>query len=189
MILTLAACLLFLVAMAFVTRGIGKGVLPSPYGETLFAVPFGVVYGVVMGDWYALFGPVSTTGIQLGHSNIYHMGTEEFDFPYQPDLIDRIIKPVTDLLGFAPRSTPYCWFGMAVKGLVIGIAAAPVGLLIVPLWPICYWLSFVVLKKHSVFAEWASGPVCGCVLILSLILSFYCGIMFWTQYVMDILQR
>lgn len=171
--------LVLLIVMSFITRGIGKGALPSPYGEQLFGVPFGVAAATYwVCPWLGVLSVLSGAGIQLGHSNIYHMGTEEFTYPYEPDLIDKVIKPFTDLCGFAPRSVAYCWVGMALKGFVIGVAAFPFGLLIVPLWPICYWLSFVVLKKKNVFAEWATGPVCGCVLILSLILSFYCGIMF-----------
>lgn len=129
-----------------------------------FAIPFGVAAYISTGS--VLFGIVgvviSYLGIQLGHGNFYAMqGSEIID---QPESIEKIIRPVCRFLRIDHTKPIYSWLCMGVKGLIIGLPAFPNGLILSLAWPFSYWLSFRVLKRESMPAEWISGAFAGAVL-------------------------
>lgn len=100
--------------------------------------------------------------VKAGHGNAYHDGTERDTFPdrFQAP-IDYVVRPVCKLLKWEVRGTAYCRLFMATKGLMIGLPMLPYGLLLAPAWAASYWISFRVLKRGSMPAEWISGAAAG----------------------------
>lgn len=158
--------------MAFLARCSGKD-LPSwakRIPEAIFAIPFGYALCLSTGIWYlGILGWLWTYfAMELGHGNAYHMGKLETQFPDRHQTLDYLVRPITNRLGFLPRSESYCWVFMGIKGLLIGLPAAPAGILLAFFWPFAYWIAFWLLKRDSAPAEWISGAFAGILVAWSL---------------------
>lgn len=149
--------------------------------ELLFALPFGYAAFVASGSvWCGLACWLwSFIAMELGHGNAYHMGAKQHDFPDRRQTLDYLVWPLCHAiewaahlagkkLEIAPRSAIYCWVFMGLKGLLIGLPAYPFGIALAVLWPLAYWISFVILKKDSAPAEWISGASAGILLACAL---------------------
>jgi len=152
-ILTVLLC----IYLALISRASGSDQINAPWGEILFATPFALVmyfYGDASVVESLITLAVVTVGFNLGHTNIYHMGSES-DWPVtRLNTIDKIIMPITDRLGWSVRSTKYCWFGMGVKGAIIGLLFFPFTAIVALGWPLMYHISWNVLKRANEPAEY-----------------------------------
>ena len=102
-------------------------------------------------------------GIQSGHGNVYHMGTES-EKENSPRGLDRNFGWVAKRLGLTPRSPKYCWLLMGIKGLWIGLPVFPYGLINAFFWPLSYWVSFKFWAT-SLYAEWISHGLLAVILL------------------------
>lgn len=119
--------------------------------------------------WYAVGVAVySYIAMELGHGNAFHDGTAETAFPDRWQTLDYIVRPITNRLGFAPRSMWYCRTFMFVKwtliGLPIGVFAPLVGIA----GAAAYAVGFRVLRSDSEPAEWLSGLCFGAFMALAI---------------------
>lgn len=153
--------------MACLSRLCGWGKVPKEIGglpELLFGLVFGAASFYVTGDMAIAFlaWVWCWVWVNVGHGNAYHDGTEKDIFPdrFQAPL-DYVVRPVCKLLKWEVRGTAYCRLFMATKGLMIGLPMFPYGLLLAPAWAASYWISFRVLKRGSMPAEWISGAAAG----------------------------
>lgn len=164
--------------MAVLARLCGWGGMPKGFGgfpEILFGFIIGaavlyntnsVIAGLLAWIWSWLW-------MESGHGNAYHDGTKKdaFSDRFQAP-IDYIVRPICKLLKWEIRGTAYCRLFMAFKGLMIGLPLFPYGLLLAPAWTASYAISFRVLKRDSMPAEWISGAAAGACVALYLGLSW-----------------
>jgi len=153
--------------MACISRLCGWGGMPKKLSG-LPEIVFGAVIGAAV--FYHTGNPIagllswiwSWLWMETGHGNAYHDGTEKDAFPdrFQAP-IDYVVRPICKLLKWDIRGTAYCRLFMAIKGLVIGLPLFPYGLALAPLWAASYAISFRVLKRGSMPAEWLSGAAAG----------------------------
>lgn len=158
--------------MAFLARAAGGGIkLPSITGwipEFLFAFVICLVSLTIYGPWIAL--PLSTLsylGFQTGHATAYHMGRKPHAAQgLRKHTLSKIVDPICHWLGWTLGERPYCYLFLGIKGLLIGLAVAPLGLIMAILWPLAYDIGRI---RNNETAEFLSGAFMG--LILCLILS------------------
>lgn len=132
----------------------------------LFGLAFAVVDFVLFGiGSLALFaGALTFYGLSTGHGRFFAMKGANLADP-NPEWIERNIAP---WVYHGDITKPaYSWVCMGIKGLMIGLAVPPAGLLLAILWPALYALSFR-LKNDSAPAEWLTGAAAGLVLIVTL---------------------
>ena len=99
--------------------------------------------------------------METGHGNAFHDGMGEHNYPDRWQTLDYIVRPITNRLGFAPRSKWYCRIFMGVKGLFIGLPLGWAALPLFVLWPLAYAIGFRYLRSDSEPAEWISGGFAG----------------------------
>lgn len=122
--------------------------------------------------WLALSGGVlSAYGFATGHGRFYAMNGANLADP-NPEWIERIF-------GWMYRGDitkpAYSWFCMGIKGLLVGVATAPLGLLLAIVYPAAYWFSFKVMKNESESAEWISVGAAGFLAGLTIVIGVYHG--------------
>lgn len=182
-----------IILMPFITRAAGGGVgadqlrawVLENYGagaasfvgrlpEILFALPFGYVAALHWATSPPMFAGIFVIAavwafvfMETGHGNGYHDGVAEHAFPDRHQSLDYIVRPITNALGFAPRSKWYCRIFMGIKWGLIGLPAFPFGLALMVLGPFAYYVSFRVLRRESAPAEWISGLAAGMVLAIA----------------------
>ena len=161
-----------LVAMTFAGRahGAGKdGFFPAwarVSSTILFGISFGAVAALHWGVAYFLLGGITAWAFSKGHGNFMHDGVAQFDFPDEPEWLEKWtgLHWLLPKLGMAPRSKWYCRVMMGVKGGLIAAPAFPCGLVLALLWPFAYAVCFQPqvnvepMKRNSVVAEWLTGP-------------------------------
>lgn len=163
--------LLIIPAVAFLGRVGGASWGPRQVGEVGAAAFTAYASWVLWGDllpYYLI--PVlalATTyfGIQVGHGNVYNMGTSP-DLPDSPRGLDRYFGWLGRIFG-KPRSAPYCWCLMGMKGLWIGLPIFPFGLALAFLWPWSYYISFT-RWRDSLPAEWISHGFLGTLIVIGI---------------------
>jgi len=156
--------------MAGLSRLCGWGGVPKALGgfpEILWglAIAGAVGYQTESAVLFLLAWLWSWLWMEAGHGNAYHDGAEKDGFPdrFQAP-IDYVVRPVCKLLKWEVRGTAYCRLFMATKGLMIGLPLYPFGLALAVAWPLAYAISFRVLKRGSMPAEWISGAAAGLVI-------------------------
>lgn len=131
----------------------------------IFGLAFAYASFMTFGIWWLALieGLVSVAAFSTGHGRVYAMTGANLNDP-NPEMLEK-------LFGWLYRgdiSKPlYSWYIMGLKGLFIGLAAAPFGIFLAVLWPLAYWASFY-FKNDSAPAEWASGLFAGMVIVASL---------------------
>lgn len=159
--------LLLIPLMSVAGRAHGAGGWPSwarPASTILFAVAFALA-AYSISPWLAPLGLLSSFGLTTGHGRFYAMEGANVTDP-NPEWIERYIA------SWAYRGDitkpAYSWFCMGTKGLMIGLAAGPFGLVLAGLWPLAYSLSFR-FWKDSAPAEWMTGAFAGWAIVCTLI--------------------
>lgn len=158
---------------SFMARASGGGLFAnkvwSRLPEIIFAVPFGYCAYHTSGLWYVgLIGFITSYfAMEMGHGTIYGMTGWRSDDPDRIQTIEKIVRPIYIKLGGNIYNPLYSWVCMGLKGLLIGLAAFPFGLLLAALWPFSYWIGHRVEKNPAV-AEWVSGMMAGLVIYLTL---------------------
>lgn len=186
--------LLFIGLFAFLTRAHGHGNEPDepgswpewlrPLSTAWYALTFGVTNYYTYENYTLAVAMAGFTAwaFSTGHGNVYAMqganpngnGPEKLEtwggrWLYTHLISKDIYKPA------------YSWFIMGLKGLLIGLAAAPAGLILAGLWPLAYWLSFTAFKRGSSdVAEWVSGIYAASAILLAFVSH---------QFLIDILYR
>lgn len=173
---------IFVFVMAVASRGHGSGstdpVTGQPTGwpswdRIACAIIFGLAFaagnyslwGVL---WLALLGgALSVLALSSGHGRFYAMKGANLNDP-NPEKIEKYL-----VLPWYPGdiSKPlYSWVCMGIKGLGIGLAVAPFGLVLVPLLPLAYYIAFKY-TYDSAFAEWARGLLSGLAIVAAYFLA------------------
>lgn len=165
------------VVMAFLARLSGGGMFApkiwSRLPEVLFAVPFGVYAWIEYGWYWGVVGFVcSCYAMEMGHGTFYAMNgyndhNRESDKP-RIQTLEKVFRPLYIRLGGNIMKPAYSWYMMAIKGMLIGLPAAPWGLLLAALWPLSYWIGHRV-EKNAEVSEWVSGMAAGLVLALAFV--------------------
>lgn len=173
-----------IILMSFLARAAGGGFpaqwLEKKLGydgvpEMAFAVPFGLCL-VSWPIWATfLIGWVwSLAWMETGHGTAYMMGR---DPATAQSGRKQFLSPPVDWLCKVARQPLggrfYCYAFMGLKGLLIGLPAAPWGLLLAVLWPVGYdagrWLEARdFISKKIEWSELISGGCAGLVLGLAL---------------------
>jgi hypothetical protein len=139
--------------------------------EMLFGAAFGYAAYLATGLWWlGMAGAIwSWLWMETGHGNIYRMTGIDGKFPDAPERIERWGgRWLFERLGGRITTPAYSWWCMGIKGLMIGLPAAPAGLLLAILWPASYWIGHRVERQPEV-AEWLSGLMAGAVIALSVL--------------------
>lgn len=164
--------LLLKLYMVITARMSGGGLYANrlPHGlnrlpELLFALPFGYVAFLSTGN--LLLGALgwlwSFVAMELGHGNFYRMTGVGGGFTDRPQSIERLTRPIFSRLGGDITHPSYSWVNMGLKGLLIGLPAAPAGLLLVVLWPLSYHVG-TRIEKAPALSEYLSGVAAALVL-------------------------
>lgn len=146
------------------------GSAASRLPEIVWAISIAAVSTLVFGlGWYgALVFIPAYLAMETGHGNAFHDGVAEKLFSDRWQTLDYIVRPITNLLKFAPRSKWYCRVFMGIKGLLIGAPILWFGIPLVVLWPAAYAISFRT-KGDSEYAELISGACMGLMLYITLL--------------------
>lgn len=156
----------FIALFAFAGRAHGAGGWPSwakPVSKVLFGLSFAAANFLLFGIWWLalLGGALTFFGLSTGHGRFFAMQGANIADP-NPEWIEEYIA------SWAYRGDitkpAYSWFCMGIKGLMIGLAAAPYGLALAVLWPLAYYLSFK-FWNDSAPAEWMSATCAGMVIV------------------------
>ena len=111
---------------------------------------------------------MSLAWMQTGHATAYRMGGD-------PGLVqggrreplDAIAIPVSHFFGWTIGEWQYCWFFMALKGLLICLPLgcfAPAGAI---LWPTAYWIGIKIGDGADEFLSGCYiGALCSLVMLL-----------------------
>lgn len=143
--------ILYLVLMGFAGRAHGKGGWPKwckIAAKAVLGLSFAVTNYALFEIWWLaiLAGILSAVGLSLGHGRFYNMQGANLDDP-NPEKIERFVA----IFYKGDITKPaYSWVCMGMKGLLIGLAAAPFGLVLAIAWPLCYWLSFKYTEDSPV---------------------------------------
>lgn len=165
--------LLLIPLMAILARQAGGGMgakhLPdwlTWLPEAVFSLVVGLVSYKIHGPWWASVGLLTYIAFQSGHATAYHMGRNPAAAQgKRKQTLSYIVDPICKALGWTLGERPYCYLFMGLKGLLIGLAVAPWGLLMAALWPIAYDLGRI---RNNETAELLSGAFMGAVLWLAL---------------------
>lgn len=158
--------------MAFLARASGGGIkLPAAVAwapEALFALVIGIVAYKIHGPvWGCIGAATSYIFMQTGHGIAYHMGRNPKSAQgLRKQTLSIIVDPICKALGWTLGERPYCYLFMGLKGLGIGLAVAPWGLLMALLWPLAYDIGRI---RNNETAEFLSGAAMGGVLWLALL--------------------
>lgn len=168
MIPTLAS-LALVVFMAFCGHWHGNGTSITRLISTIaFAAVFGYV-AYTISPWLTPLGLLSMYGLMTGHGRFFAMDGANLADP-APEWIEKYIAlPLFNLFKWNVERPIYSWFCMGVKGLMIGLAAAPFGLALAALWPLAYYISFK-FWNDSAPAEWMTGACAG--VVVALVINF-----------------
>ena len=181
LLLEIIAATLMILLMAVLARMAGGGkIIPMPkvcdrLPEFLFACSFGATAycGIQCLVLAAAALAWSYCWMETGHGTAFHMGR-------RPDIaqsgrkqflslpIDALCKALKKPLG----GRFYCWAFMGLKGLLIGLPAAPFGLLLAFLWPMGYEVGRRLQdtgKTGSQWCEYLSGGAAGLVVSLAIL--------------------
>lgn len=101
-------------------------------------------------------------GINLGHEAFWNMGY------LQPAPRGGALEKIVGIFPLTFGSTAYCIVGMALKGFIIGAGTLNIYVIIshTIAWPVSYWIGMRTFRLNNVFAEFMSGWIAGCSLIL-----------------------
>jgi hypothetical protein len=166
------AAITLIAIMATLARLAGGGLfadrIHKRLPEILFALPFGYVLVMHTGNMYwGLAAWIwSYLWMETGHGTAFHMGYKPEVARTRKQALSRIIDPICAYLGYPLGGKLYCWLFMGLKGALIGLPAAPAGLLLGLLWPFGYWLGRLLGNRHGAI-EWISGGFAGLVIYLS----------------------
>jgi hypothetical protein len=157
--------IIIIAVMSFLTRACGAAWNRIPQLEIAFAAPFGYVAYLSSGSpLVGLLGwIISYAGFQLGHGNFYQMRGVDITND-KPEHIESLARKIYPNI-YTPA---YSWICMGFKGLIIGLAAFPFGLLLGLLWPAAYFLGWKLQKNDSATAEFLAGAFAGLILWVSL---------------------
>lgn len=150
--------------------GLGASKVWSRLPELLLSLPLGYCAYATTDKWYlGVIGfIVSFFAMELGHGTAYKMtGYDDFG-KGRMQTLDKVLQPFYVNLGGNLKSPLYSWLFMGIKGLLIGLAAFPFGLLLAILWPLSYWLGQVVEELNEPVAGYLSGMFAGLLIVLSL---------------------
>lgn len=163
--------LLLIPLMAILARASGGGIkLPAAVAwlpEALFALVIGIVAYKIHGPVWASVGALTSyIFMQTGHGIAYHMGRNpKAAQGTRKQTLSIIVDPICKALGWTLGERPYCYLFMGLKGLGLGLAIAPWGLLMAILWPLAYDIGRI---RNNDCAEPLSGAAMGGVLWLAL---------------------
>jgi len=157
--------------MAILARAAGGGIkLPRLIRwlpEAVFSIIVAWVAYETKGPWWASMGLLTYIGFQAGHATAYHMSRNpKAAQGERKQTLSIIIDPICKALGWTLGERPYCYLFMGLKGLLIGAAVAPWGLLMAILWPLAYDIGRIRNNEPS---EMLSGAFMGAVLWLALL--------------------
>lgn len=173
--------------------GLDKGgIMPvnlSMLPEILFGVGLALP-ALLTGHWFLwlLLAVDGYAWMETGHGIAFHMGrwaAENWQNeaaaiaagkPVRRQKLSVVMDIVERLTSIKRYSRAWCWVFMGLKGLLIGTACLPFGLLLAVLWPLAYDLGWTISERFprfqptkTEFAEYCSGAFAGVVLVLSLI--------------------
>jgi hypothetical protein len=136
--------------------------------EIMFSMPFGYCLYMSSGLWHVgVLGAIfSFLAMETGHGTVYGMNGYHSSQEGRIQTIEKIIRPIYLKFGGDIYSPLYSWICMGFKGLLIGLAAFPFGLLLAILWPFSYWVGKV--EGNTEISEWVSGMMAGLVIYLTL---------------------
>lgn len=117
--------------------------------------------------WLALIGAALTwVMFNTGHGRFFAMQGANLNDP-NPEWIEK------NIASWAYKGSitkpAYSWFCMGVKGLGVGLAAAPLGILLAFFWPLSYHLSWKIANGTEV-AEWLRGIFSALLIVAALFL-------------------
>lgn len=175
--LTLSALALLPLYMALMARASGGGLFAplvwSRLPEILFALPFGAASWLVLGDPLdaAISVVLAFVSMELGHGTVYAMrGYEDASQSGRIQTLERLVRPIYRALGGDIARPAYSWVVMGAKGMLIGCAALPFGLVLAILWPAAYWVGRRVEPDINEISEYLSGLCAGCVLAATVLI-------------------
>lgn len=172
---------IYAVAMAFLTRAHGAAVIDEVTGKPTgwpswgkiaakiaYALSFAGVNYLLFGNWWLtlLSGALSFFALSTGHGRFFGMQGANPADP-NPEFIE---KAFGWLYRGDIHKPAYSWFCFGIKGLGIGLAAAPVGVLLAVLWPFSYYASWKIANGTEA-AEWLSGLSAALIVIAAIILA------------------
>lgn len=135
--------------------------------EALFSLIVAIVAYKIHGPWWACMGLITYIGFQSGLATAYHMGRNpKAAQGKRKQTLSYVVDPICKALGWTLGERPYCYLFMGIKGLLIGLAVAPWGLLMAILWPLAYDIGRI---RNNETAEYLSGACMGAVLWLALL--------------------
>ena len=178
---TVALCVMFVSAMAVAGRAHGSAskdeFTGAPTGwptwdklaaVVFFGVSFGTANYAIFGTWWlALLGAALTmTSLSTGHGRFYAMNGASKD----DDKLEKIERLFGWMYWGDVYKPGYSWFCLGVKGLGVGLAAAPFGLALAVLWPFSYWLS-IKLTDDTAVADWLRAWFSGLLILACFFLA------------------
>lgn len=174
--------ILLMALMAWAHRLHGGG-WPSSWSRAvstgIYALVFALANYYIYDLWQLalLSALVSGWGLSKGHGNVYEMEGVNVTND-EPEWLERYggrwaWRKLERWTGKDIYTPEYSWFIMGLKGLIIGLPVAPVGVALALLWPAGYWFGFVYRDKDDGTVEWASGAGAGLVVFLAVLLHLF----------------
>ncbi|MFA7239000.1 MAG: hypothetical protein WC091_02735 [Sulfuricellaceae bacterium] len=164
-----------IIAMACLARmsggGLGMAKVPSKFHMLPEAV-FGLVFGAAAcwnyGIYAGIAGTVLSAAAMQSSTGLWmHMGALPATAQSgRKQTLSRVVDPICARFRWPLGGWQYCWLFGAIKGLLIGLAAYPIGLLLAVLWPASYWLG--QLLNMPKVKELLSGACAGLCIWLTL---------------------
>lgn len=163
---------IIILAMAILARLSGMNLprfVPAFLPEFLFGACFGATIFVTSGNWWlaTIAGIWSYAWMETGHGTVLQWG----DKPWEAIGRKQFLTPVVDYLAkvfrFQKGSKDYCIMFMGIKGLLIGLPVAPIGLTLMVFWPLAYDIGHR-FKSHAM-KEFMSGAFAGWVVTVYLL--------------------
>jgi hypothetical protein len=148
-----------------------------PYNLTFLPeVAFGAVFGVMFDFKHSFHGwehfyAIAAAGwsyywLEAGHGIAMHMGRRpRLAQGKRKQRLSFIIDPLCRAIGAPLGGLVYCWAFMGLKGLLIGLPAAPFGLLLAFLWPAAYHVERHYIRDFK-WSEYLSGGSAGLVIAI-----------------------
>lgn len=171
-----------IIVMSVLARASGGGIISlsgfaGRFPELLFAIPFGLC-AMTPHVWALfIFGYVSSYfAIETGHGTAFAMGRAPGDaLSGRKQFLSPPIDWLCARAGQPLGGRFYCYAFMGLKGLWLGLPAAPWGLSLAILWPVTYdagrWLEEKKLPGNLQWSEILSGAAAGLIVGIDLTIT------------------
>lgn len=153
--------ILALLTAAGRSHGIGGWAVLKWFSYVAFTLSIGYGTYLLYGIYFTPLALISAVGLASAHSRFFEM--QGANLTTKTSWIETYF-----VLSWykGDQSIPlYSWICMVMKGLLIGLPIFPFGLILVPLWPASYVVSFRYFNTSAI-AEYLTGYYAGVALCL-----------------------